>query len=215
MGRVIEVATGQSLDAYLQEHVFGPLGMTETGFTVPAGAESRLPTLYAPGPDGALVPVPTSVCGDYGPAQRLFSGGGGLVSTVADYLRFAQMLLNGGELDGQRVLSTGSAAAIMQNQLDPALLPLPSAAAVLGALDRPGQGHGFGGGVLLDADATAIPDAPGVYRWMGYAFTFFWIDPNEELIGIVMAQYVPFVPPTTSIEKEVEAVIYGALTPGR
>jgi CubicO group peptidase (beta-lactamase class C family) len=215
MGRVIEVASGQSFDAYLQEHLFAPLGMTETGFTIRAGTESRIPTLYAPGPDGALVPLPVPVCGDHGPSQRLLSGGGGLVSTAGDYLRFAQMLLNGGELDGQRVLSSGSAAAIMQNQLDPALLPLPSAAAVLGALDRPGQGHGFGGGVLLDADATPIADAPGVYRWMGYAFTFFWIDPTEELIGIVMAQYVPTVPPTTSLEKDVEAVIYGALTPRR
>ncbi|MFN2316349.1 MAG: serine hydrolase domain-containing protein [Gemmatimonadales bacterium] len=215
MGRVIEVAAGQSFEAYLQEHLFAPLGMTETGFTFPAGSEARVPTLYVPGDGGALAPMPAPVCGDYGPGQRLTAGGGGLVSTVADYLRFAQMLLNAGELDGQRVLSEASARAILQNHLPAELVPLPLGEAVLGALVHPGLGHGFGGGVLVDAAATPINDAPGVYRWMGYAYTFFWIDPTEALIGMVWAQYVPFVPPTTSIEKEVEAVVYEALLPGR
>ncbi len=212
MGRVIEVASGQSFDAFLEEHLFGPLGMTETGFTFPAGSEARVPTLYVPGEGGALVPMPMPVCGDYGPTQRLLAGGGGLVSTVPDYLRFAQMLLNDGELNGQRVLSEASVRAIMQNHLPAELVPLPLAESALGALGHSGLGQGLGGGVLVDAAATPINDAPGVYRWMGYAYTFFWIDPSLELIGMVMAQYVPFVTPTTSIEKEVEAVIYGART---
>ncbi|HUG28749.1 MAG TPA: serine hydrolase domain-containing protein [Gemmatimonadales bacterium] len=215
MGRVIEVASGQSLDDYLQEHLFGPLGMTETGFTFPAGSEARVPTLYMPGEGGALAPMSAPVCGEYGPTQRLLAGGGGLVSTVPDYLRFAQMLLNGGELDGQRILTPASAAALMQNQLPPELVPLPGMEAVLGPLGHPGLGHGYGGGVLVDAEATPIADAPGVYRWMGYASTFFWIDPTEELIGMVWAQYLPFIPPATSIEKEVEAVVYGARTGAR
>ena len=215
MGRVIEVASGQPFDRYLQERIFDPLGMTETGFVFPAGSEARIPTLYVPGEGGALAPMPAPVCGSYGPDQRLLAGGGGLVSTVADYLRFAQMLLKAGELDGQRVLTAASAAAIMQNQLSPDLVPLRGLEAVLGPLGQPGLGHGYGGGVLVDAAATPIADAPGVYRWLGYAYTFFWIDPTEELIGMVWAQYVPFIPPATSIEKEVEAVIYGALTAPR
>lgn len=215
MGRVIEVASGQPFDAFLEEHLFGPLGMTETGFVFSVGSEARVPTLYMPGPQGALVPMQGPMCGDYGPTQRLVAGGGGLVSTVADYLRFGQMLLNGGELEGQRVLSAASAAALMQNQLPADLVPLPRMEVVLGALEHRGLGHGFGGGVLVDADATPIADAPGVYRWMGYAYTFFWVDPNEQLIGIVMAQYLPFVPSATSIEKDVEAVVYGALADRR
>lgn len=215
MGRVIEVASGQSFDAFLRDNLFGPLGMTETGFTFPAGSEGRVPTLYGPGPDGALVPVPGPVCGEYGPSQRLLGGGGGLVSTVPDYLRFAQMLLNGGELDGQRILTAASAAAVMQNQLPSGLVPLPPMDAVVGALAHSGLGHGLGGGVLVDAAATLIDDAPGVYRWMGYASTFFWIDPTERLIGTVWSQYVLFVPPSASIEKEIEAVVYDARTSAR
>jgi CubicO group peptidase (beta-lactamase class C family) len=212
MGRVIEVASGQPYDRYLQEHLFGPLGMSESGFVFPAGSEARIPTLYVPGEDGALAPMPAPVCGSYGPDQQLLAGGGGLVSTVPDYLRFAQMLLNAGELDGQRVLTEASATAMLQNQLPQELLPLSIDEAVMGALAYAGLGHGYGGGVLVDATATPIDDAPGVYRWLGYAYTFFWIDPTEELIGMVWSQYVPFVPPATSIEKEVEAVVYGART---
>ena len=215
MGRVIEVASGQPFDRYLQEHIFDPLGMTETAFVFPAGSEARIPTLYVPGEGGALAPMPAPVCGSYGPDQRLLAGGGGLVSTVADYLRFAQMLLKAGELDGQRVLTEASATAMLQNQLPLELLPISMDEAVMGALAYSGLGHGYGGGVLVDAAATPIADAPGVYRWLGYAYTFFWIDPTEELIGMVWAQYVPFIPPATSIEKEVEAVIYGALTAPR
>jgi CubicO group peptidase (beta-lactamase class C family) len=215
MGRVIEVAAGQPFDRYLQEHLFGPLGMTETGFVFPAGSDARIPTLYVPGEDGALAPMPAPVCGSYGPDQRLLAGGAGLVSTVADYLRFAQMLLNAGDLDGQRVLTEASATAILQNHLPGELLPISIDEAVMGALAYSGLGHGYGGGVLVDATATPIDDAPGVYRWMGYAYTFFWIDPTEELIGMVWAQYVPFIPPATSIEKEVEAVVYGARTGAR
>ena len=213
LGRVIEVVSGKPLDVYLRDELFGPLGMRETGFAVAEDALPRFPTLY----DRADSTAPLRVagphfgeCGNLRLNGRLFAGGGGLVSTPADYLRFAQMLLNRGELDGQRVLSESSVRAMMTNHLPPALVPLPLPA-MLGRPGQPGYGHGYGGVVLVDSSGNPIPGSPGIYRWLGYYSTNFWIDPREDLITMVWTQYLPSATTSIGLDPAVQRAVFAAL----
>ncbi len=206
LGRVVEVVSGQTLDRYFEERLFAPLGMKETGFHVTPAMEGRLATLYARGPGGTLVALPTLIGPDYQPDGKLFAGGSGLLSTIADYLRFTQMLLNGGELDGRRVLTRESVAMMMQNQLPPELTPI--APPPLG--NKRGYGQGFGGVVMLDSVAAAMPTSPGVFRWCGVAGTFFWVDRSADLIGMVWTQLFGGCP--HPIERQFEQMVYTAIT---
>ena len=184
LGRVVEVASGTTFDRYLAEELFTPLGMRETGFHVTPTMQGRLVTVYARGPGGTLLPDKALVGPEYSADGKLLSGGGGLLSTVSDYLRFAQMLLNGGELDGRRVLKRETVATMMRNHLPAALSPITPPP--LGSLY--GYGQGFGGVVLLDSAAARTPTSPGLYRWCGYAGTFFFVDRAADLVAMVWSQ---------------------------
>jgi CubicO group peptidase (beta-lactamase class C family) len=211
LGRVIEVVSGKPLDVYLRDDLFGPLGMRETGFVVDEANLTRFPTLYARDDSLASLRVAGPHPGECGNPRlngRLFSGGGGLVSTVADYLRFAQMLLNGGTLDGRRVLSQASVQQIMQNHLPSSLLPPP----MLGGPGRNGYGHGYGGVVMVDSKANPIPGAEGIYRWLGYYSTNFWIDPSNALVTMVWTQYLP-TGALLRLDPAVQRAVYAALLP--
>ena len=133
----------------------------------------------------------------------MLSGGGGLLSTVGDYLRFAQMLLNGGELDGHRVLKRETAALMMRDHLPPGLTP------IMVAPDWPPgkNGFGYGGAVRVDSD-TMVPGSPGTLRWAGGATTFFWVDPQTDLVAMVWTQYLP---PAWSLDAQFQRLVYASV----
>jgi CubicO group peptidase (beta-lactamase class C family) len=183
LGRIIEVASGRSLDRYLYEEIFAPIGMRETSFHVMPRMEGRIPVVYSHVKDGTLRPDAEFLEPTYLPTTRFLSCGGGLLSTPADYLRFAQMLLNGGKLDGKQVLSNASVATMMRNHLSPSLTPI-----VTPVFNHAGYGFGLGGAVLVDSMLSGEPGSAGIYRWAGSVQTFFWIDPKRELIGMLFTQ---------------------------
>jgi CubicO group peptidase (beta-lactamase class C family) len=202
LGRVIEVASGQSFDRYLTEHLFAPLGMTRTGFHPVAG--SKLATMYDRKPDGSMAPAAAGLCFDPSPEAKLLAGGSGILSTPGDYLRFLQMLLNGGTLAGHRVLKPETVRLMLSNEL-PSGVP---GGRLNPSLAQPGYGQGFGGAVLVDSAASGFPGSPGIYRWWGYASTYFWIDPKQQLIGMLWSQLEPGSPLTPL---EFQRLVYAAV----
>ena len=205
LGRVVEVASGKRFDRYLEDELFKPLNMRETGFHATAAMQGRIATIYTRGPNGALVPDAELLGDGYREHDTVFAGGQGLLSTMADYLRFTQMLLNGGTLNGKRVLAQSSVDMMMRNHLPAELSPI--APPPLG--NKRGYGQGFGGVVMLDSVAAGLPTSPGVYQWCGYAGTYFWIDRAKELIGMVWMQLYAGCP--HPIERQFQQLVYGAI----
>jgi CubicO group peptidase (beta-lactamase class C family) len=214
LGRVVEVASGQPLDEFFSSRIFGPLGMTDTGFSAPAPDLPRLAALYGMGPGGKAVRLDAM-----GEAARkppsMLSGGGGLVSTAADYHRFTQMLLPraespAGELDGVRLLSPRTVRYMWRNHL-PGGLDLEKFGRPLYA-ETPFRGVGFGLGfaVLIDPVAGKIPSSPGEVSWGGAASTAFWIDPAEELTVSFFTQLIPSS--AHPIRSRLRQLVYQALT---
>ena len=188
-GAVIERLSGQSLPQFMQDHIFGPLGMDDTAFHTPAEKQPRLATLYRASKSRWLNLRPTNpLMPDRGhPAGPwLLVGGGGLVSTAADYARFAQMLLNGGELAGVRIISPEAVKLMTANHLPDWMLT--AGFGVGQQTIRPGFGYGFDGAVFIDPDAAGIPVGEGTYQWDGAAGTWFWIDPKNDLLFVGMIQ---------------------------
>jgi len=176
LGRVLEIVTGQPLGRILEERVFGPLGMRETGFHVPSERHERIAEPFARDPDtGAAVRLlePRTP-----PALEM--GGGGLMSTASDYARFCQMLANGGTLDGERLLSRKTIEFMTSDHLG----RIP----ITGEQLDPGYGFGLGFGVRLADGLATTPGSAGQYHWGGIAGTFFWVDPRERLFAILMVQ---------------------------
>ncbi|TDI39235.1 MAG: class A beta-lactamase-related serine hydrolase [Acidobacteria bacterium] len=174
---LVEVLSGQSFDVFLQERIFEPLAMNDTGFHVPANKTDRFAQLYTYGEDGGLtVREESLVPHNYLEPATLFAGGHGLVSSTMDYMRFCQMLLNGGELDGVRILSPTTVALMQRNQLPRAVEEI-----------RPGVGFGLDFAVVMDP-VEAETFSKGEYSWGGLAGTWFWIDPAEDLVFVGMIQ---------------------------
>jgi CubicO group peptidase (beta-lactamase class C family) len=180
LGRLIEVVSGQSFDRYLDEHVLKPLDMRDTSFLVPEDKRARMATIYRTGEDGTLVALPTN----YG-SETFFSGGGGLFSTARDYVRFAQMLLNGGELDGQRILRPETVKAMRTNQIG-------ELTTQIGGLDAlKGLKYGLGFGLVQAPGSSGAEPMLKRYFWGGLFSTNFWIDPEHEIVALVMTQALP------------------------
>ena len=205
-GYIIEKLSGQSLPDFMQEHIFGPLKMNDTGFYVPKEKWSRFAALYGPDKDGAMIPMPDD--GTYRAVPGMPSGGGGLVSTAQDYGRFAQMLLNKGELDGVRILSPASVALMSANHLPPGLMTGEYSIAT--QVMRPGLGYGYDCAVYTDPLLADDPTGKGTFFWLGAADTWFWIDPTNDLIFIGMTQRM-FGPGQPDVERLSRPIIYGAL----
>jgi CubicO group peptidase (beta-lactamase class C family) len=203
LGYVVQVATGQPFEVFLQEKIFGPLGMDDTGFWVPEGKRERFATHYAGSDDGLQI-VDSPDNGEFTQMPDLASGGGGLVSTASDYVRFAQMLLQGGQLDGVRILNEETVAAMGTNALPETQTPIS-----LLRWFPPAYGFGLGFATLVDEDATPLADNNGLIRWGGIANTFFWIDLEAELIAMVWTQMDPFL--VYGLEKVFEEHVYAAL----
>jgi CubicO group peptidase (beta-lactamase class C family) len=180
-GYIVEQLSGQTLPEFMAEHIFEPLGMADTGFYVPAEKAGRLAKqVYDYGPNGELLPY-AALLGDYSSPPGLPSGGGGLVSTASDYMRFAQMLLNGGELDGQRILKPETVAFMRQNHA-------PTTQADSAVQLGPGMGFGMDVAVFLDPAAAQAPVGTGTFWWAGAAGTWFWIDPVNDVVFVGMSQ---------------------------
>jgi CubicO group peptidase (beta-lactamase class C family) len=195
LGRVVEVVSGQPLDEFFAQRIFGPLGMTDTGFYAPADDLARLAALYGLGPERKAVRF-DALGEDARKPPVMLSGGGGLVSTAADYHRFTQMLLHrqdspAGQLDGARLLSPRTVAYMGRNHL-PGGLDLEQFGRPLSA-ETPFRGVGFGLGfaVVIDPVPGKVVCSPGELAWGGLASTAFWIDPAEELTVSFFTQLVP------------------------
>ena len=184
LGRLVEVWSGKPLEDYLQERVFGPLGMTDTGFWVEPERADRLATVYRASREGELRPYQMEEI-PFTEQPVLIEGGVGLVASTMDFLRVSQMFLNGGELDGNRVLQPETVTMMTVNRIPDALLPI--------GFGRPtlGQGWGLGFSIVMDASQYAYPVNDGDFWWDGSAGTRFWIDPTENMVTIVMAQGSP------------------------
>jgi CubicO group peptidase (beta-lactamase class C family) len=185
-GAIIERLSGQSLPEFMQERIFAPLGMVDTAFHTPPEKSARLATLYRNSKSRGLIPTANPLMPDAASPPVLASGGGGLVSTAADYARFAQMLLNGGELAGVRILSPEAVKLQTANHLPEAMLK--AGFGVGHQMIRPGFGYGFDGAVFTDPKAAGIPVGQGTYQWDGAAGTWFWIDPVNDLLFVGMIQ---------------------------
>ncbi|KJC62503.1 hypothetical protein UP10_04140 [Bradyrhizobium sp. LTSPM299] len=183
LARVIEVASNQPFDQFLETRLFRPLDMVDTGFQVPEAKLSRLVDLPA------INGPPDSVVADVAKPTKLFSGGGGLASTAADYLRFCQMLLNGGELDGVRILSPATVKRMTTNALPSDIRFAGSASGIVGP--QGGSTWGLGFAVRSDAAWSMVPGSVGSFSWSGTSGTYFWIDPAEQMVAVQMIEVAP------------------------
>jgi len=191
VGKAVEAASGQRLDAYFKDRIFAPLGMADTGFTLGAAQRARRVGMHARGAGGALSPIAFEM-----PAEPEFHmGGGGLFGTAPDYVAFIRMLLNGGSLDGNRVLKAETAATMAQNHIgDHNVTKLPTA--VPGASNDvdlyPDQDKKWGLSFLINTRRTAEGRSPGSLAWAGLANTYFWLDPARKVGGVILMQFFPF-----------------------
>lgn len=217
LGRVVEAADGRSLDRFLTEEILGPLGMRDTFFTIPDDRLGRLAHLYTAFPDGAAVSLGRIAEGTMREVEtaegsawrttRSFSGGGGLLSTVDDYLSFAEMLRKGGSHAGAKLLSPATVAFMRRNHL-------PGDIASMGPqsfAETPmtGMGFGLGGSVVLDPGLARAPGSVGDFSWGGIASTFFWIDPVLDLTAIFLTQLTPSS--AYPARPELKALVHGAV----
>ncbi len=190
-GRVVEVVSGQSFRDFLKERIFDPLEMVDTDFHVPDEKLDRLAVNYAPTPEGGIVVMDDPETSAYRKPPKVEMGGSGLVATAGDYLRFAQMLANGGELDGVRILGTQTVALMMDNHLGSAYGPSPMSSLNLDMGMSEGMGYGLGGYSITDTGLTGLPASPGTYGWGGAASTDFLVDPEQDLVAMVLTQLLP------------------------
>ena len=178
---LVEVLSGMPFDAYCQRAIFGPLGMKDTVFGVPPERKARFASIYHPDADGRILPGDGTTGGDvYARVTGRPFGGTSIATTAEDYARFAQMLLNGGRLGSVRILSRKTVELMTADHLAPGIPPV-----------APGEGYGLGVGVITDPAQYGNLSSAGEFRWSGYATTAMLIDPKEQLVAILMAQYQP------------------------
>jgi len=227
LGRLVEVWSGLSLEAFFKERILEPLGMHDTGFSVTKGNRDRFASLYSPLSGADMSNVGKKSVSDsrqmkpglklqesaatsrYLKPTKLFSGGGGLTGTIGDYARFCQMLLNGGELDGERLLSPITVNFMRSNQLpdnaDMAAMGQP----VWSETSYDGIGFGLGFAVVIDPPKASIITSVGEHHWGGAASTFFWIDPQEDLFVVFFTQLMPSS--SYPIRRELRTRVYQAI----
>ena len=203
LGRIVEVVSGMELDRFVAERITGPLKMTDTGFYLNASQAARLAR-----PDSA------TTMGSIDPTAKpaVFSGGGGMLSTAGDYARFCQTMLNGGELDGVRILSPKTVALMTSDQLPPSTDRHTSVATLLdafGPTPEMGTSFGLGFAVRTDPGRNPVPGSVGDFSWGGIMGTYFWVDPKEKLVTVLMIQ----VPMATDVPywRQTRTLVYQAL----
>jgi CubicO group peptidase (beta-lactamase class C family) len=209
-GLIVERLSGMSLSDFMKTRIFDPLKMTDTAFWVPPEKQSRLAALYIPDPKTrALKPADNFMVLDVTKPPAIASGGGGLVSTTADYARFAQMLLNGGQLDGARILAPGTIKLMASNHLSDIVMAAPDTSF------SPAKGVGFGldFAVVTDPARDGTLQGEGSYSWGGAAGTWFWIDPKNDLfmLGMIHILAKEIDPALAKINDDAATLVYQAL----
>jgi CubicO group peptidase (beta-lactamase class C family) len=208
--RLVEIISGQRFDEYLRANLFEPLGMADTGFAVPDGDVDRFAACYRRDAAKRLVLADDPRRSGYRQEPTFLSGGGGLVSTTTDYLRFCQMLLNGGELDGARILGRKTIELMTANHL-PGGCDLRSVALAggYGEVGFAGMGFGLTVAVAKAPTETQVIGSAGEYMWGGAASTIFWVDPAEDLIVVFMTQLLPSG--TFNFRGQLKTLVYPAI----
>lgn len=208
--RLVEIMSGLPYDVYLQQEIFDPLGMTDTGFHVPADRIDRFAACYGRNAAKELVLIDDPRASAYLSVPKLLNGGGGLVGTTSDYVRFCTMLANGGELDGRRILGRKTVELMTVNHLpgdgEMADFALPTG---YGEVGFAGNGFGLTVAVTKSPQATGVAGSPGDFMWGGAASTTFWVDPAERLSVVFMTQLMPSG--TFNFPGQLRALVYGAL----
>ncbi|WP_426030640.1 serine hydrolase domain-containing protein [Caulobacter sp. DWP3-1-3b2] len=209
-GLIIERLSGMSLADFMKTRIFDPLKMTDTAFWMPPEKADRLAALYVPNPKtGKLIAADNFMVLDVTKPPAVASGGGGLVSTTADYARFAQMLLNGGELDGKRILAPGTIKLMASNHLSDIVMGAPDASFSLAK----GVGFGLDFAVVANPARAGTLQGEGSYSWGGAAGTWFWIDPKNDLfmLGMIHILAKEFDPSLKHIDDDAATLVYQAL----
>jgi CubicO group peptidase (beta-lactamase class C family) len=207
-GYIVEKLSGMTLAQFMQQRIFGPLGMKDTAFAVPADKLARLATIYTMGADGKLAALPRAP--DVSQVPGFASGGGGLYSTANDYLRFAQMLANQGQLDGVRLLAPRTIALMRSNHLAP---ELTRGGFGIGLQQlRPGFGFGYDVAVFEDPYLAGSVIGKGSYLWDGAAGTWFWVDPENDVVVVGMIQRMSGGPGAyPRVQETARPLVYQAL----
>lgn len=207
VGHLVALHSGQAFGTFLTERVLRPLGMSETGFSVPEGLRGRFAANYVKGADGAAALIDDPATSRFLEPDRMASGGGGLVSTVGDYMRFCRFMLAFGALEGVRLLGRKTVALMMSNHMDGDLSAMGSPR--FSESSYAGIGFGLGFSVMLDPAKAQIVGSPGECAWGGVASTAFWIDPAEEMAVVLLTQLMPSS--TYPIRRELRVLTYAAL----
>jgi CubicO group peptidase (beta-lactamase class C family) len=203
LGRLVEVVSGNTLEEQFTKHIFEPLDMNDTGFHVPAQKVARFVDSFGPGTAGELRTIDVASSSQFLRRPTFESGGGGLVSTAADYMRFCQMLCGFGELEGVHLLSENTVREMTHDQLPSAAFPIE-----MNGLKRKGVGFGLGFSVVAESIPSFEYVPLGEYGWGGAASTHYWISPKHELAVVVLSQVSPF---TFQCESAVKPLIYEAI----
>jgi methyl acetate hydrolase len=191
VGKAVEAASGQRLDAYLRDHVFAPLGMDDTGFKIGDSQRKRLVGMHARGPDGVLAPIPFELEQD----PEFHMGGGGLYSTAGDYIRFCQMILNKGKGNGNQVLKPETVATMGENHIGELVMTKMTSVAVAYTNDvdlYPDIVKKWGLSFMINTARTPEGRSAGSLAWAGLANTYYWIDPARDITGVILMQVLPF-----------------------
>ena len=209
IGYLVGVISGEPFEAFLQRRILDPLGMTDTGFHVAADKAARFAACYEPTAAGGLKLQDDPATSSFLQPPSLMSGGGGLVSTAADYMRFGNALLNGGTLDGHRLIGRKTLDLMTANHLLGGASIAALSRSLFSEAAYDGVGFGLGFATTLDAAKTLMPGSQGDYFWGGAASTFFWVDPAEALVVVFMTQLIPSS--TYPVRRELRTMIYSAL----
>jgi methyl acetate hydrolase len=211
VGKIVEAASGQRLGDYLQQNLFGPLGMHSTAFQLESSLRAKMASMHARGSGGTLQVVPFELPGE----PQFHSGGAGLYGSAPDYLPFTQMLLNGGRLNGTRVLRSETVQMMARNHISELNCgELRSIAPKLAHTANffPGIPQKWGLSFLINTELTTEGRSPGSLAWAGLANTFFWIDPTKHVTGVFMTQVLPFFEPKViALFRAYESAVYDAL----
>ena len=191
VGKAVEAASGKRLDAYLRDHMFTPLGMTDTGFKIGDAQRKRLVGMHARGPDGSLAPIPFELEQD----PEFHMGGGGLYGTAADYIKFTRMILNKGSGNGNHVLKPETIALMGQNHIGDINMGKMTSAVAFATNDvdlYPDMVKKWGLSFLINTARTPEGRSAGSLAWAGLANTYYWIDPARDVTGVILMQVLPF-----------------------
>jgi CubicO group peptidase (beta-lactamase class C family) len=209
LGHLIEVISGQRFDDFLRERIFEPLGMVDSGFSVAEENVDRFAANYNRGPDGKLALADDPADSAYLKPPTLLSGGGGLTATSEDYWRFCQMLLNGGEFNGERIVGPKTIELMTMNHLPDGQDLSAVAKGSFSETNNDGVGFGLGFAVVKDVARTQVSGSVGSYYWGGAASTAFWVDPEEDLTVVFMTQFMPSG--TQPFRGELRQLVYSSI----